>query len=200
MNSAAPAPGEEPILTELAAAGVATRSLTELRQSGKRYRGAVPVLLRWLERASDPKVKEELVRALSVPWAKPMATGPLIEQFQLVDQSVDPSGLGLRWTIGNALDVVFDDGSFDALAGLAQDRRYGKARQMVVLGLGKSKRPEAADVLLGLLDDPDVDGHAVKALGKLRSPAAREALEIKLDDRRAWVRDEARKALAKLPG
>lgn len=187
-------------MTELAAAGVATRSLTELRQSGKRYRGAVPVLLRWLERASDPKVKEELVRALSVPWAKPMATGPLIEQFQLVDQSVDPSGLGLRWTIGNALDVVFDDGSFDALAGLAQDRRYGKARQMVVLGLGKSKRPEAADVLLGLLDDPDVDGHAVKALGKLRSPAAREALEIKLDDRRAWVRDEARKALAKLPG
>lgn len=200
MSSAAPAPGEEPILTELAAAGFETRSLADLRHSSTRYRDAVPVLLRWLARVSDPKVKEEIVRALSVPWAKPAATAPLIEQFHAVDESVDPNGLGLRWTIGNALEVVFDDASFDALAELAQDRRYGKARQMIVLGLGKSKRPEAVDVLLSLVDDPDVDGHAIKALGKLKPSAARAALEAKLDDKRAWVRGEARKALAKLPG
>jgi len=157
------------------------------------------VLLRWLSRVSDPKVKEEIVRALSVPWAKPAATAPLIEQFRVVADSVDPTGLGLRWAVGNALDVVFDDASFDALAELARDRRYGRARQMVVLGLGRSKRPEAVEVLLGLVDDPDVDGHAIKALGKLKSPAARAALEAKLTDSRAWVRGEARKALAKLP-
>jgi HEAT repeat protein len=106
----------------------------------------------------------------------------------------------LRWTIGNALDVLADDSSFDDFVELVRDRRYGKARQMVVLGLGKSKRPEAVDVLLGLVDDPDVDGHAVKALGKLKAPSARTALQAKLDDKRAWVRAEARKALAKLPG
>lgn len=200
MSSAAPAPGEEPILVDLAAAGFSTRSLADLRRSGTRYRGAVPVLLRWLSQVTDPKVKDELVRALSVPWAKPTATGPLIEQFRLVDESVDPTGLGLRWTIGNALDVLFGDASFDELAELAEDRRYGPARQMVVLGLSKSKRPEAVDVLLGLVDDPDVDGHAVKALGKLKAPAARTALETKLGDKRAWVRGEARKALAKLVG
>jgi HEAT repeat protein len=200
MSSAAPAPGEEPILAELAAVGFSTRSLADLRHSGTRYRDAVPVLLRWLARVSDPKVKEEIVRALSVPWAKPAATGPLVEQFRLVDASVDPTGLGLRWVIGNALDAVFDDAAFDAFAELAADRGYGRARQMVVLGLGKSKRPEAVGVLLGLVGDPDVDGHAVKALGKLKAPAARAALEAKLDDSRAWVRGEARKALAKLPG
>ena len=88
---------------------------------------------------------------------------------------------------------------FEAFAELAGDQRYGKVRQMVVLGLGKSKRPEAVEVLLGLVGDPDVDGHAVKALGKLKAPESRQALEGKLADSRAWVRSEARKALAKLP-
>jgi HEAT repeat protein len=200
MSSAAPAPGEEPILAELTSAGFKSRSLADLRHSGIRYRDAVPVLLDWLPKITDRKVKTEIVRALSVPWAKPAATRPLIEQFRQVDAAVDPTGTGLRWTIGNALEVLFDDASFDELVELAEDRHYGKARQMVVLGLGKSKRPEAVDVLLRLVDDADVDGHAVKALGKLKAPAARTAFDTKLDDPRAWVRGEARKALAKLPG
>lgn len=187
-------------MAELAVAGFPTRSLADLRRSGVRYREAVPVLLRWLAQVTDPKVKDEIVRVLSVPWAKPAATRPLIEQFRSVDAAVDPNGMGLRWTIGNALDVLFDDASFDELAELATDRRYGPARQMIVLGLGKSKRLEAVDVLLSVVDDPDVDGHAVKALGNLKAPAARTALQAKLDDKRAWVRGEARKALAKLPG
>jgi HEAT repeats len=198
MSSATPASGEGPILADLASAGFETKSLADLRRSGARYRGAVPVLLKWLPRAADRKVKEEVVRALSVPWAKPEATSPMIEEFRRVDASVDPTGTGLRWTIGNALEVLADDSCFEALVGLVQDRDFGKARQMVVLGLGKSRRPEAVEVLLGLVDDPDVDGHAVKALGRLKSPTAREALERKLDDSRAWVRGEARKALAKL--
>jgi len=196
--SAAPAPGEEPILADLAAVGFETRSLADLRHSGVRYRDAVAVLLDWLPRVTDRKVKEEIVRSLSVPWAKPAATMPMIEEFRQLDMSVDPTGTGLRWTIGNALDVLADDSCFDELVELVRNRHFGKARQMVVLGLGKSKKPGVAEVLLGLVDDPDVDGHAVKALGKLKVPAARSALERKLDDSRAWVRGEARKALAKL--
>lgn len=199
MTSAAPAPGEEPILAELAVAGYQARSLADLRHSGVRYREAVPVLLGWLPRVTDRRVGEEIVRALTVPWARPAATRPMIEEFRRVDLSVDPTGTGLRWTIGNALDVLADDSVFDELVGLARDRRYGKARQMIVLGLGKSKRPEVVEVLLGLVDDPDVDGHAVKALGRLKARDARAALERKLDDERAWVRGEARKALARLP-
>jgi HEAT repeat protein len=198
MSSAPPAAGEAPILAELATAGFPSRSLSDLRHSGARYRDAVPVLLHWLTQVSDPKVKEEIVRALSVPWAKPGATKPLIDQFRLVDAAVDPNGMGLRWVIGNALEVLFDDAEFAEFVELVEDRRYGMARQMVVLSLGKSKRPEAVDVLIGLIHDLDVDGHAVKALGKLRAPAARTVLEAKLDDPRAWVRSEARKALAKL--
>jgi len=199
MSSAAPAHGEEPILSALEAAGFPSRSLADLRHSGLRYRQAVPVLVDWLSRVTDSKVKGEIVRALSVPWAKPIATEALIREFRQVETAADPTGTGLRWTIGNALEVLFDDANFEAFADLARDEHYGKARQMVVLGLGKSKRPEAVEVLLELIDDPDVDGQAVKALAKLKAPNARSALEGKLTDGRAWVRSEARRGLAKLP-
>ncbi len=199
MRRAAPAPGEEVILAELAAAGYRVRSLADLRHSGVRYREAITVLLDWLPQVTDRRVKEEIVRALTVPWARPAATRPMIDEFRRVDSSVDPTGTGLRWTIGNALEVLADDSSFDELAELVRDRRYGTARQMIVLGLGRSKRPEAVEVLVDLVDDPEVDGQAVKALGRLRAPAARAALESKRDDKRAWVRREARRALERLP-
>ncbi|MGH3156840.1 MAG: HEAT repeat domain-containing protein [Streptosporangiaceae bacterium] len=156
-------------MAELAAAGYRVRSLADLRHSGARYREAIPVLLAWLPQVTDRRVKEEIVRALTVPWARPAATRPMIDEFRRVDSSVDPTGTGLRWTIGNALEALADDSSFDELSELARDRRYGKARQMIVLGLGRSKQPEAVEVLVGLVDDPEVDGQAVKALGRLRS-------------------------------
>lgn len=199
MSSTEHLAGEEPILVELAAAGYAVRSLSDLRESGRRYRDAVPVLLRWLPRVSDPRVKEQVVRALSVPWAKPAASKPMIEEFRKTDASMDPTGMGLRWAIGNAVEVLANDAIFDEMAAVAQNRLYGKSRQMIVLGLSKSKRPEAVRILLGLIDDPDVDGHAVMALGRLKASSARSFLEGKLEDQRAWVRAEARKALAKLP-
>jgi HEAT repeat protein len=158
----------------------------------------VPVLLRWLPVVSDRQVKEDLVRALSVPWARPVAARPLIDEFERVDERVDPTGTGLRWAIGNALSIVADDSVFDDLVRLVEDRTFGKARQMVVLGLGRSKRPEAVSVLIGLLDDEDVSGHAVKALAKLGVEEARPALERMVNDPRAWVRNEAKKALSRL--
>src|SRR5690606_22531025 len=129
-------------------AGFEFESLSELRISGQRYRRAIPVLLSALSQITDVKLAGEVVRALSVPWARPDATGPLVEEFRNVD---DETGLGLRWTVGNALEVVWDDSYFEDLAALAREVRYGRAREMVVLGLGRSKRPEAVDVLIELL-------------------------------------------------
>lgn len=180
---------EPALLRELAEVGYECDSLADLRTSGLRDRDAIPVLLSSLERATDRKVKSEIVRALSVPWAKPGATGPLIAQFQQVE---DETGMGLRWTVGNALEVLWDDAFFDDLVSLARDQGFGKAREMVVLGLGRSKRHEAGAVLIEFLDDPVVSGHAVKALKKLKVPGARAGLERMLDDDRAWVRNTAR--------
>ena len=186
------------VLAELAEVGFPVASLTELRTSGMRYRPAVPVLLHWLPMVSDPVVKEDLVRALSVPWARPAAARPLIDEFVGVDDDADPTGTELRWAIGNALSIVADDSVFDDLVRLVENRSFGKARQMVVLGLGRSKRSEVVPLLIGLLDDDDVSGHAVKALAKLGAQDARPELERMVSDPRSWVRKEAQKALAKL--
>lgn len=194
-NLDASAGGEQPILAQLALAGYQVGSLSDLRDSGLRYRKAVPIMIAALSEVSDPRLQMELVRALSVPWAKPEATGPLIELFRRVDDSTVGS---LRWAVGNALDVTWSDAHFDDLVSLARDRSFGRAREMLVLGLGRSKRAEAPDVLIELLEDSAVNGHAVKALRKLKVPDARVGLEQMLKDDRAWVRKEARLALAAL--
>lgn len=190
-----PAPEEGPILRSLREIGYDVGSLAELRHSGVRYRKAIPVLVAALPQVSEMKTLMEVVRVLSVPWATPAATLPLIELFRSVE---DDTGLGVRWAVGNALDVTWSDNYFDELVELARDGAFGRSREMVVVGLGRSKKPEAGEVLIELLNDPVVSGHAVKALRNLKVPAARPGLERMLDDGRAWVRKEAQRALAAL--
>jgi len=183
-----------PIMEELQQAGFPFESLDELRRSGIVYKAAVPILLKWLSLISDVGVQESIVRALSVPWAKPKAAVPLIALF--LDASTGSSGL--KWAVGNALEVVADESVFDQLCELARDRRHGTARQMIVLALRKAKNPRAVDVLIELLEDDEVSGHALSSLSKLKTEKARPHIERFLDDPRAWVRREATRALARL--
>lgn len=197
--------GQEPILADLAKIGFVVRELAELAQSGINYREAIPVLLEWLPRVNDKKVKEWVVRALSVPWAKPEAVRPLLEEFRTYDPSLDWPDGGTRWVIGNALWVIADDSYFEDIVELVLDPKYGMSRGMLVLKLGKSKKPEASEVLFSLLDDPDVGGEATEALSKKRLKINRTSLEAalpaltrKLDDWRPDVRNAAKKVIARL--
>src|SRR5207302_7207463 len=106
-------------------------------------------------------VKESIVRTISVPFAKPMAARPLVEEFRRTADSAS----ALRWAIGNALDVVADESVADDMIELAKERRYGKAREMVVSGLGNLSDARVVPVLLELLKDEDVCGHALAAVG-----------------------------------
>ena len=184
----------EKVVPYLQALGYSVSSVDELRESGVRYRSAIPVLLDWLLRLESPQDKEWLVRALSVPWAREHAVGPLIAEFKAAPAEASQ----LRWAIGNAFDVLWDDAHFESLVSLAQDRSYGRDREMIVLGMAKSKRPEAMDLLISLTNDPDVSGHATMALRKRGEPGAEEAFRRMQGDSRAWVRREAAKGLTKL--
>jgi hypothetical protein len=141
------------------------------------------------------KVREGLVRALTIPAARPSAGPVLIEQFRRVS---DPTGLGPRWVIGNALEVVADDSMLDEVAAIVRDPAFGKARQMVVLALARSKDPRAVPLLIELLDDEDVAPYAARALGKLGAAEARSALVRHLESPQPLLRREAKRALAKL--
>jgi hypothetical protein len=182
------------VLADLAVAGFKVEAIGDLRRLGRPYPEAIPVLMRWLPRMQEAAVKEDIVRTLSVPWASDAAP-LLLAEFE---QAEDATGTGLRWAIGNALEVLANDAIADEMIRLATDRRYGKAREMVVVGLGKLRDPRVTDVLLDLLSDEDVVGHAVIALGKLRARAARSRIEPLLKHSKPWVRKEAKKALASI--
>jgi HEAT repeat protein len=134
-------------------------------------------------------VKEWIVRALTVRWARPAAALPLIEEFHRTDDEY------MRWVIGNALETVADSSVAPQLIEIAGDSRYGASRQMVVVALGRVGGPDAMPLLLELLHDDEVAGHALIALGKVGDENARAAIQPFLEDANSWKRREARKAL-----
>ena len=181
-----------PLLAQLAAQGFEIRMPADLFNRRLNYRAAIPTLLEWLPRISNPDVKTDVAMALSVKWAKPAAIPVLVKEFERAEDDL------LRWAIANALEVVADDSAFSAIAAWATDSRYGDARQMLVLALGHMTDPAAFDVLVRLLNDETVAGHAVIAMGNLRDPRAKSAVEPFLTDQKKWIRDAARKAIKKI--
>src|SRR4029077_3880205 len=163
--------------------------------------------------------KESIIRALSVPWVGNKATAELIEEFkkyapilpkptnpwvgnQLREIQEEEKTLGpyfsLAWAIGNALSIVDVKGFEKQIIELCRNPKYGAARQMVVLGLGRLRSSEAEEAALDLLSDEQVQIHAIGALAKIKSKRALFQLEKLMADERAPIRKEARKAITKI--
>ncbi|MCB1034641.1 MAG: HEAT repeat domain-containing protein, partial [Acidobacteria bacterium] len=181
-----------PLLAELAEKGFPVSSVGQLRQEGKQYSAAVPALLRWLPQISNRAVKEDVVRTLSVPWARPAAGPALVQAFR------EASDSGLRWAIANGLAVVAEDEVFEDIAELARNRAFGKSRQMLAVALGNMTDPRAVPLLLDLLEDEETVGHAVIGLGKLGATVAESRLRNLTAHPTKWVREEAKKALGSI--
>lgn len=185
-----------PVLEHLASVGVHIKSLDQLaaEHTVDRKR-AVPLLLEGLVSIENADAKEAIVRALTDRSTPSSVAGRLIEEFvRLSDEGTD----ALRWAIGNALAVIADDSVLDSLVDLVCNRRYGQSREMLAIALGRMKGERAVEVLVTLLDDPQVAGHAIMALGKLRAKRARPRVEGFLNHEKTWIRREAKKALARI--
>jgi HEAT repeat protein len=184
-------------VADLATVGVVVEDPWDLVNTERSYPQAIPVLLDWLDRLEREvpederdKFREALLRALTVKEAPGFAAPALIREFRRARPGVT------RWTVGNGLEVVADDRVFNDLVEIARDRGFGRDRQMVVLALARTSDPRATGVLAALLDDDDVAGQAVMALGRLRATEMRPAIERLLASPKPWVRSEAKKALA----
>jgi hypothetical protein len=183
-----------PVLDDLGKIGINVTSLDELRTGGRRYEEAIPVLVSWLKVTESDKVKEALVRTLSVPWAD-TAEATLVDLFLSLDSDRQHA---LKWAIGNALSVLAAKKNLDRLIEIARDRRHGTTRQMVVLGLANIPDERSEPALIDLLADPEVAGHAIMALGKLGAVKAAASIRPFLKHETPWIRVEARKALSLL--
>ena len=183
------------LIKDLNDQGFPVSEVSDLYNKRYNYKLAIPSLIDALEKEHDPILLEEIVRALSVKWAKPAAAAPLIKKFIHVD---DKNGLGLRWVIANALAVVADDTVYDDLVVYLRNKSFGRSREMLVLALSGMKTTCADEELIGLLNDDDLVGHALIALGKRKVNGARDHI-LRLENHpNSWVRKEAKKALAKL--
>ena len=132
-------------------------------------RAAMPVLIEALPSLTDSRLVGAVAGHLRRPWARPIAFDALLAAYEKWSQhEVSPAG----WHLGDALGTAATLAHVDVLLSLAQDRRNGQSRQMVVQSLGRFKKsPEVAKALLGLIDDPDVALHAMGALRRVLGPA-----------------------------
>ena len=185
-----------PIIEELYNAGFDVQSLDELRRSGMRYTAAIPILIKWLPRISDADLKDSIVRTLSVSWAK-QAAPALIEEFRNAPDT-PPGETTRKWAIGNALSIVANDSVFTEIVDLVQDKRHARDREMLAFALGNKANEKAVSLLIELLEDDEVAGHAIVALGKLKAKRAEQYIEQFTSHPKAWVRREAKKALKKI--
>lgn len=196
------------MLEELRAHGVDTTDFgvfTSLRPTTFDHSRAAPILLRWLPELRDPVEKERVVRHLTAePEAERRgAAAALIDEFERAGD------VSLKWAIGNALSTLATRDDADCLIRLLRDQQHGAARRMLCDALKRTKDPRAPDVLIELVGDHDVGGHAILAL-RLYGPrsslpylrrAEPKLLQV-LDDEESspFTRRQAGKALERLHG
>jgi HEAT repeat protein len=177
--------------------GVAIKSVFDLVNTKNSYAAAIPVLLDCLPEVQDKWIKEGVVRALSVKEARGTAEPALVREFEAITPD-DRERQSLKWAIGNALSTVATDAVADQLIRIAQDKRHGKAREMIVVALANLRDAQVVDTLIALLADDEVCGYAAIALGKLKSKRAVDPLQCLLQHSQPWVRKEVEKALGKI--
>jgi hypothetical protein len=171
------------LCAELEGAGISARDFgffaREIPEAGIRAprfdsASAAPILIQWLPRAKTPLIKERIVRSLTgEKAATPGALGPLVAEFDRADDEE----WALKWAIGNPLATLADDSIAEELIVLAGDRRHGRSREMLMDALARTKDERALDLLVELVDDDEVAGHAISALRRLGPKSSLPYLE-----------------------
>lgn len=109
---------EEPIIADIAVAGFQVRSVWDLVNTNKRYPAAIPVLLDHLRRSYHPRIREGIIRALTVKEAKGIAAGVIINELQHENDSEN------RWALANALTMTADRANAAAIQALLENPEY----------------------------------------------------------------------------
>ena len=181
----------EKLLQEVRCKGIEVSEINELIKISNEHKDVVPILLRHLQDIDDGDDKEFLVRCLGVHGFTE-ASQPLIQEFYKSRK------LTFKWTIGNTLSIIQDKNILSELVKIVQEKEHGISRQMFVVSLGKFKNDRnVKDVLISLLKDDDVAGHAIIAIRKIGDVELAEYIEPFLEHKKGWIRNEAKKTIEK---
>lgn len=183
---------EEKLVAELSAIGIHVNSVWDLVNGPNNYKEALPILMKYLQEAEESWFKEGVVRAMAVKDFS-VATPILIKEFyKAKDESY-------KWAIGSTLGTIAPKNSINQLIDIMGDFRHGRARQMITEALGRFGDKKSIPVLLKSLEDENVAGHAIKALGKLGDDeTVVEEIKPFKKHKMKWIRNAATRAIKEI--
>lgn len=183
---------EQYLLKELKAveAPVST-SVWDLVNTKLKYPKAVPILIKHLAIPYPERIKEGIIRALSVKEAKGKAGHALIEEYYKIPRE----NSSLRWVIGNAMISVINRDIIQDVIAIVRNKENGSSRSRFVFALGKMREEQT---IIDLLDDDEMARYAIEVLGILKSAKAKEKIQQLLYHPNPDIKKEAEKALKKI--
>jgi hypothetical protein len=143
---------EAPLLRDLAKLGIEVRSVYDLVNDTVSYEQAIPLLLDHLRRRYPDAIREGIARALGIPATRPLGWRVLVDEYRRTPNENNRVKDGLAV----ALSGASDDSVIQDLIDLARDKHNGSSRVLLLLGVRKSKRPEAKQAIIELADDPQL--------------------------------------------
>lgn len=179
------------IITGLRKRGYSINSINDLMRLSSKERELIPFLSGLLEQFTDENDKEFIVRCLGVKGFQEIIP-KLLEEFKTA------KGNSYRWAIANSINIIHDMTIEQELITLSENKKYGTGRQMLVLSLGCYKTDSSIKCLRGLLQDEEVRGHALRALGKCGNSEVLPDIEKYCDSDNRWIRKEALNAVDKI--
>ena len=179
-------------------AGIDVTDVWQLVRTRAPYPAAIPILTRWAAEFIDiepqsperDRLLEGIVRALSVPEARPAAAPTLVELF--------PKTTGpLQWIVGNAIEVTASTNESDRILDLVSEERYGTSRQMLVLTIRRiaKRNSRTIPIVLRCVEDDTISVQAMSVLASLDPALAVATIELKVHHPDPAIAAAARKAL-----
>lgn len=151
---------EGPLVEELRAAGFDVQSAWDLVNTSAPYPGALPILLKHLQRPYPDVVREGIARALAVEPAK-FGWQVFVRLFREERNKRAKDGLAV------AIANTADDSTIDEVIELARDRQLGPSRKLLLRALQQSRVPVARTALAELDADPELHAEVQRVIRTL---------------------------------
>jgi hypothetical protein len=150
---------EGPLLSDLEKVGIKVESVWDFVNTADKYPAAIPVLLRHLALPYHKRIKEGIIRALTVNYAGPEVLRELLKQFC---EQTDNSPNSLKWVLGNAISEVATPADAETVIALAMDPSHGDARDLITQRLPRVVKNKARlnEVLQHLMRDKQTEKYA----------------------------------------
>jgi hypothetical protein len=143
---------EAPLVRDLATIGVEVGSVYDLVNDTVTYEKAIPLLLDHLRREYPDAIREGIARALGIPATRALGWRILVDEYRRTENRNNRVKDGLAVALAGASD----DSVLHELIELAKDKDHGDSRILLLLGIKRSRRPEARQATNELAHDPQL--------------------------------------------